>query len=204
MLDYKTVLAAEQRAYLQTLARDGLTRAADALSRLAGHPIQILLTTVDLVPVQAVPGFLGGPETVVSAVYLQITGQLEGYILLLFPLSNAMHVTDLMLGLPPGSTRTLGELEQSALGEAGNVTGSAFLNYLSEISGLDGRPSPPAVVIDMVGAVLDLMLIQASQYGDDILMLEAIFRGAEESITGYLWVVPMPGSLRAILETYLS
>src|SRR5690606_31441759 len=46
------------------------------------------------------------------------------------------------------------ELADSALGELGNVVGSAFLNDLADRFSLRIKPSPPAVGRDMIGALL--------------------------------------------------
>ena len=70
------------------------------------------------------------------------------------------ELIDLQIGLVPGSTRNLGEMELSVMGEMGNITGSFFLNALADATNLTLAPSPPAVMVDMAGAILDIALAE--------------------------------------------
>ena len=84
----------------------------------------------------------------------------------------------------------LGPLERSALGEVGNVTASLFLNAIADATGLSLRPSPPAVVMDMVGAIIDIIVIASGAVADEILLLEVEFHGPDRTLEIYFWMVP--------------
>ena len=53
-----------------------------------------------------------------------------------------------------GSLKVFGELEQSAIKEAGNILCAAYMNALSDFMGLMLLPSVPGLVIDLCAAVL--------------------------------------------------
>lgn len=196
---YRSVLQDGRQGQLEEIAREGIQSSAKALSLMLGREIEIEAPAVRLLPISSVCQTVGHPEEVVAAVYLLIEGDSSGYILLFFPQANALQLVDMLMDLPVGSTTGLGDLERSALGEAANVAGSAFLNRLAVLTALSCRPSPPAVVIDMAWAILDVVLVEAARYGDDVLMLEMIFVTPEQQVKGFFWVIPTPELLQAAL-----
>jgi chemotaxis protein CheC len=99
----------------------------------------------------------GDPERAVVAVYLGIGGGLNGHILMAYSESMALGLVDMLLDQPEGTTTELGDLEVSALAEAGNVAGSFFLTTFADWAGLILPPTPPVVIHEMCGAILDTL-----------------------------------------------
>ena len=99
----------------------------------------------------------GDPERAVVAVYLGIRGGLHGHILMAYSESMALGLVDMLLDQPAGTTTELGDLEISALAEAGNVAGSCFLTTIADWAGLTLPPTPPVVIHEMCGAILDTL-----------------------------------------------
>lgn len=52
--------------------------------------------------------------------------------------------------------------------------GSFYLNALGDASGLVPMPSPPAVIMDMAGSILDVALAYILEESDDALVVEAV------------------------------
>ena len=104
------------------------------------------------------------------------------------------------MGQPPGTTTDLDEMEESAMGEVGNIMGSFFLNALSDATGLMLQPSPPAVMMDMAGAILDVALADILGDSDDALVVETSFSTEDRQIEGTLLVMPSPDLLRVLQE----
>lgn len=201
---YRAILQDGRQEQLEEIAQEGIQRSAAALSQMVSREIRIEASAVKLLPISSVIQEVSHPEEEVAAVYLLIEGSSGGCILLFFPSANARRLIDLLLDLPEGSTTELGELERSALGEAANVIGSAFLNRLAALMELPCRPSPPAVAIDMAGAILDVVLVEAAQYGDDVLMLETVFVASEQQVKGFFWVIPTPQLLQTVLAARMG
>ncbi len=175
---------------LERMASLATESAAEGLSTMLGSPIRITVPRVQLVDIGEVSGRVGGPEQEAVGIYLLAQGDMPGHIMLIMPLDDAFRLTDMLLEEPEGTTTVLGSLERSALGEVGNVTASLFLNAIANATGMDIRPSPPAVMIDMVGAILDIILVTAGAIADDILLLETEFQGPDRKVEIYFWVVP--------------
>ena len=113
---------------------------------------------------------------------------------MILPITSAFHLADLMMNERPGTATTLGVLEQSALSEAGNMMLSNFLNGVASLDEMPDllRPSPPAVMVDMLGAILNVVLTPVAAVRDDLLIIETTFRDTLRSVQGRFWVLPDP------------
>ena len=76
------------------------------------------------------------------------------------------------------------------------------MNSIADFTGLKVTASVPAVVNDMISAILVSTFIETGQYQEYVLDIETLFIGEEENnIEGHLYFVPSPGSLEKILES---
>jgi chemotaxis protein CheC len=185
---------------LREVAARGATNAAAGLSNMLGRNIAIRASDVTLQPIDSVPSILGGPDEMVVGVYLAMCGDVKGHILLLFSPSEALGLVDMLMDMPRGSTKTLGAMERSALGEVGNLTGTFFMNALADMTHFSIQPSPPAVMVDMGTAVLDAPLILLAQSADEALVINTMFVDDQRQIEAAFLVMPDLPSLKAILE----
>ena len=190
--------------HLQTLldymAREGVQNAARGISDMVGEPLTVADPVIINVLLEEIPKLLGGPETEAVGIYLRTTGAMAGQIMIVLPLPKALELVDLIMALEPGTTKILGSLERSALAELGNLTGSFFLNAVDAAMGLDGRPSPPAVIVDMVGAIMNIIIATSAGLSDTVPMIQTtFFRGNREAQADF-WVVPDSSALEAMAK----
>ena len=178
----------------------GSQNAILGLSEMVDQEINMTAVSARQIPVDEVPDLFGGREQVAVAVYLSVTGAMDGHMFLVYPPKTAMALVDLLMGEEPGTTVEITEMEASALGEMGNIMGSFYLNALSDASGLILMPSPPAVIMDMAGAILDVALAGILTESDDALVVEAVFATEDQKITGNFLVLPSPDFLRQLSE----
>jgi chemotaxis protein CheC len=171
----------------------GFTNAMTGLSQMAGQEIKISRMEFKKVPVTDVSALFGGPEALIIAVYLEISGKTNGQMVVVYEPQVAYDLIDLLLGQPQGTTRELSEMERSTLGEVGNIMGSFFLNYISDTTGIRFQPSPPAVMMDMAGAILDATLAGLMEFSDDIYIMETVFGTNDRQVAGTFLVIPDPG-----------
>lgn len=175
---------------LERMAVLAAENTAEGLSTMLGRPIRMTVPRLELVPISEVPTLVGGAEQEAVGIYLMVSGDLPGHVMLILPMADALRLADMLMEVPEGTTRAFGTMERSALGEVGNVATCLFLNAIAEASSLEMRPSPPAVMIDMVGAIIDIILVSAGMVSDEILLLEAEFQGPDRSVEMYFWMVP--------------
>ena len=186
--------AADMRAGigLEMLLPAAMQHAAAGLSEMVGRPVSIEVPRVERVPIAHVADLMGGPETDMVCVYLLFEGDVDGQAVLMAPVHDALHLADMLLDEPEGTTTHLGALEQSALAEAGNLTLSFFLNEIAVLSGVSCRPSPPAVMVDMLGAILSVVATPVAGVSDELIIVETVFCEPERIVQVHFWVMPFP------------
>jgi chemotaxis protein CheC len=106
---------------------------------------------------------------------------------------TAFDLIDMLLGQTPGSTTELSDMERSVLGEVGNIMGSFFLNHLSNASGHSLQPSPPAVLMDMAGAILEVATVSVLEQSEHTYVIETVFETSDRQVAGSFLVMPVPG-----------
>ena len=195
-------LSAQQLDALREVANIGAGHAATALSQMTGCTIMISVPTINIARLEDVPPQVSGPEEPVAAVLMHMLGDLTGRTLLVFPKPTAIRLSELMLRRPQGSSRDLGELEQSAIKEAGNILSGAYMNALSDFMGLMLLPSPPSLAVDMSDAVLTTAYLQFGSDRDYVFCVESEFylQDLGERLRGFFLLLPDYPSLQAILK----
>lgn len=188
---------------LKEISNIGMGHAATALSQLIGQSVSLRVPHVKISDISRVPDCLGGAERLMVGITLQILGDARGSIMLLFPQESAHH----LLGSLPGSqgkALVMNEMAVSALKEVGNILASAYLSALGNLLNITLIPSVPLMAYDMAGAVVDYVLIELSQAGDQALMIETIFSGSSNqsfTIKGHFFLLPDPATLDIFLRT---
>jgi chemotaxis protein CheC len=187
---------------LREVANIGAGHAATALSQMTGGTIMISVPTINIARLEEVPPQVSGPEEPVAAVLMHMLGDLTGRTLLVFPKPTAIRLSEMMLRRPQGSSVDLGELEQSAIKEAGNILSGAYMNALSDFMGLMLLPSPPSLAIDMSDAVLTTAYLQFGSDRDYVFCVESEFflQDIGERLRGFFLLLPDYASLQAILK----
>ena len=201
MEDLRT-LKPNQLDALREVANIGAGHAATALSQMIGATIMISVPRINVTRLEDVPPVVAAPEEPVAAVLLHMLGDLSGRTLLVFPRDVAIRLAELLLQRPASSSTDLGELEQSAIKEAGNILSSAYMNALSDFMGMMLLPSPPSLAVDMSTAVLTTAYLQFGSDRDYVFCVESEFymKGAGEPLRGFFLLLPDPPSLSAILR----
>ena len=185
---------------LKTIASEGVNNAASGFSGMVGRKIQFNNPVARLVPVLSIPGIVGRPEDDAVGIYLRFMGDLVGQIMMIVPQRKALELVDLLIDLPQGTTQHLGPLERSALGELGNLCGSFFLNSVAGKVNADFRPSPPAVMVDMIGAILEIVVVTSGGISEQALLVQANFMDGARCVEADFWVIPDINSLTDLIR----
>jgi chemotaxis protein CheC len=201
-MDEMRSLKALQLDALREVANIGAGHAATALSQMIDSTIMISVPTINISRLEEVPPQVAAPEEPVAAVLMHMLGDLTGRTLLVFPKPTAIRLAELMLRRPPGTSAELGEMEQSAIKEAGNILSSAYMNALSDFMGMMLLPSPPSLAVDMSTAVLTTAYLQFGSDRDYVFCVESEFfmTDVNERLRGFFLLLPDPASLQAILR----
>jgi len=183
---------------MRIIAARGFKNSAKGLSMMIGHEMTVSSPDVNMVPLANIADMLGGPENDAVGVYLRIEGNLSGQMMLIIPYQQALEFCDMVIDIPPGTTQELGKMERSALSEVGNLTGAFFLNAIAELTGISSQPSPPAVMVDMVGSILDVVVATMGAISDHVLMFDAAFKIGERNLQADFRIIPDPATLEKL------
>ncbi|MDP6512910.1 MAG: chemotaxis protein CheC [SAR202 cluster bacterium] len=187
----------------KALMMKGITAAITGLSGMCEQDIQVNSLTAKRIPVIDTPSLVGGSEALAAGVYLEMSGSGTGHMVIIQTPQTAYELIDMLMGEPQGTTTEFGEMEQSVLGEVGNVMGAHFLNTISDTTGLDLRVSPPAVMLDMAASILSPSIAGLMSYAEDALVLDTTFGTEDRQIHGKFLVMPNP-ELQDTLLTQLA
>ena len=185
---------------LKEIGNIGAGNAMTALSQMLQCKVDMQVPQVRLLEFNEMASLMGGEEQLMVGVYLAVEGDITGSIMFLVQQESAKHlVNKLMMGM--GSEGDgLNEMELSAMQEVSNIITGAYLNSLSTLTNLKIYPSPPALTMDMAGAILSVPAIEFGTIGDKILLIQSQFYD-EVSIDGYFILIPDLESYGKILSS---
>ncbi len=197
-------LSAEDKKIWDEIVKKGMINAITGLSRMVHRDLVINNIEVRRMPARSMTALFGGPDQLVIGVYLTFTGATNGHILMAHEPSIAYKILDLLMGRKIGTSKSLDEMSKSALGEMGNVTSAYFLNAVADHLQVTLHPSPPAVMMDMAGAIMDMALASILQERDDVFMARTSFGLSDRTIEGNFLIMPNASFLNLPLAPPLS
>ncbi len=172
------------------LIKKGIENAMAGLTQMIQSDIYIESIAISKALAKDVPKIAGGPEAKVVGIYLTFSGVAKGHILLVYDPNVANLFLQQMSIEPSKDMDVLDEMQQSALGEIGNIAGAFFLNAIANSLNVSLYPSPPVVLIDMAGAILDLALAEILQESDEVFIVESKFKTSNSLSPGRFIIMP--------------
>ncbi|MCH7801248.1 MAG: chemotaxis protein CheC [Chloroflexi bacterium] len=170
------------------------------LSQMCNQHIKVASLNAKLIPISQTAELLGGADSYVAGVNLEMSGPGKGLIVVVLTLRTAFDLIDVVMDEPNGTTQNFGELELSVLGEIGNIMGAHFLNTISDEVNMELQISPPKVTISTVGAIVDQAISSLEGQTEDILVLDTAFGTPVRQIHGKFLAMPSPELLNALME----
>ena len=189
-----------QMSALAEAGNIGSGHAAIALSQLIGHKIMVAVTKVQVVNVKEYFRLIGKSDSLLIGICLKVLGDIQGAILLVFMREPALSLVDVLLNQKIGATKVLGDIEQSALKEAGSILGATYLNALSELTKITAIPSVPKIAFDKADEVVKAVFEPIDQKAGMILGVETEFVEASTRIRGHFIFMPDENGLKVLLK----
>jgi len=183
---------------LKEIGNIGAGNAMSALAQMLQCKVDMKVPQVKLLEFSEVGEMMGGEEQVMVGVFLGVEGEITGSMMFMVEENSARHLINKITGgmLPEGME--FEEMGLSAMQEVGNIITGAYLNSLSTMTNMKVFHSPPAVTVDMAGAILSVPAIQFGIYGDKILLIQSQFYD-EVQLDGYFILIPDLESYEKIL-----
>jgi chemotaxis protein CheC len=211
------ILSGSQRHLLRIIFDRGANAASQALSKWLGQEVHLVVNEVELVELAQAADLLGPAELLVTACTMGLIGRLTGLILLVFEDTSGLALVDLLLHHPIGTTRTWGDLEQSAAKETTNIVGCAYVNALAthlpgivtvqldepqvhQPGGGELVPTPPTFAREFAGSLLQFGIMEQALELDQVLLIHSQFVAGkhELNLNWTLLFIPSCESLHSL------
>ncbi|MBN1824098.1 MAG: chemotaxis protein CheC [Endomicrobiales bacterium] len=185
---------------IQEICNIASGNAAGALSQVLNKRINMKVPEIKIVPVELATEIMGESGAIVAGVYSRLIGDFNGGLLLTFPREDVILLVDKLVG-SPSKTHTLSELDVSAISEVGNIICASFVGAISKIINKTVFISVPKLAFDMLGAIVDFILIELAENAEQALIMKIQFEDVPKTISGHFFILPNPGSLEMLLNS---
>jgi chemotaxis protein CheC len=179
---------------LRELANIGSGNAGTALGLMLGKSVDISVPTAAVLPLAEAVAIAGEPDELRHAVVVPVLGDMDAVVLLLFPDADARTLCGIY-GIEPSTPDG-----QSMLGEVGNILGTNYINVLAQMVAMRLEPAPPQVVEDMLGSIMESVLLGRGEDIDTALILDSALQVEEEQCSLSFLLLPADGGIRQLLE----
>lgn len=194
-------LSAMELDALNEVGNIGTGNAATALAKFLSKSVDMNIPESKFIPITEFANEFGGPEKLISTIYLEVSGGLTGEVMFIFPFEGALELLDIIMGRNVGETKEMTDMDESAFKEIANILAGAFLSSLSNMLDKSILPSIPHTATDMAQAVLDFILVKMSRHADQIFCIKTKINLEGHNINGDFIFIFDDGSLKTMLNT---
>lgn len=184
---------------LREIGNIGSGNAATALSEMLDKSVSIKVPTIRVLDYNAVVESLGGPETILVGILLNLDSDVRGMMMFLLNREFAHTVLNTLLDTDFRELSNLDEMSRSAILEVGNIMAASYVNAIASLTGLTLDISVPNMCFDMAGAILSVPAIYYANISDKIILIEDEF--GSQNMSSHILMIPEVESLQKIMES---
>ena len=185
--------------FMRELGNIGTGNAVNALSQLLNCPLEIDTPNLRILPFQQLTEILTEAETPLAGIMVEVFKEVEGMFLFLLDETFTRQIVHLALGVEMWDFMSLTEMEESLLLELGNIMCGSYIRALSQLLDIEMDVSVPQIKIDMGGAILTDAALRFLRTGDELLMIDNLFRMDTGTFSGRILFHPEMDSLQVLL-----
>ena len=193
----------EKLNVFREISNIGSGNASTSLAQMLNEIVDIGIPNSDLREFSDITNSYSSPEELVVGPVLQISGDLEGFIMVIMDVDSTLTLLSRLLGRKIECDKENYEelyKELNSVGEICNILCGTYLTAMSDMTGLTIDQSIPYFSVDMVMAIMNL---PASLYGgesDSILCIETEFFTLDREIEGKYYFIPKVESCNTLLS----
>lgn len=190
----------QQLDTLKEISNIGAGNASQALSKMTDEKIDIDFPNIEVQEIKKIPDMIGNKSKIHSLIRVDVEVENAG---------ESNHLGTLMLILDKRSSKILSSHllgkqnadldeqltsdEKSALKETGNILTGATLSAMTEWVDLQLQESVPDLKTDMLGAVMDEILLRMAQEEDEALVFQTEFNFKKELDSYFIFLFSKKG-----------
>ena len=199
----------EKLNVFREISNIGSGNASTSLAQMLNEIVDIGIPNSDLREFSDITNSYSSPEELVVGTVLQISGDLEGFIMVIMDVDSTLTLLSRLLGRKIECDKENYEELYKELNSVGEIFGifgqdfsgiGTYLTAMSDMTGLTIDQSIPYFSVDMVMAIMNL---PASLYGgesDSILCIETEFFTLDREIEGKYYFIPKVESCNTLLS----
>ena len=193
----------EKLNVFREISNIGSGNASTSLAQMLNEIVDIGIPNSDLREFSDITNSYSSPGELVVGTVLQISGDLEGFIMVIMDVDSTLTLLSRLLGRKIECDKENYEelyKELNSVGEVCNILCGTYLTAMSDMTGLTIDQSIPHFSVDMVMAIMNL---PASLYGgesDSILCIETEFFTLDREIEGKYYFIPKVESCNTLLS----
>ncbi len=189
-----------ERDIFKELGSIGGGNAATALSSMLNAKVSMMVPTVEILEFNEAMERLGEPESVVAAVMVEMTGEIQGIMLQIVPQEFSDAVLSRMLGKGSVPLLEMEEIDTSVLTEVGNIVISSYITALSSLCKADIELAVPQFTVNMLGGIMSLPIAMMGQHSDRIMMVTGEFKIDGVALNSGMLLLPDVKSLNILMK----
>ena len=136
---------------LKEIGSIGGGNAATAMSSMLNAKVNMSLPKVVILGFNEALDYLGDPEELVAAIFVEMSGELSGIMLLILTKEFSDEVLFRMLGKVDSDFLELEEIDSSVLMETGNIVISSYITAMASLTNVNVELSVPQLAINKIG-----------------------------------------------------
>ncbi|EQK43497.1 MULTISPECIES: chemotaxis protein CheC [Paraclostridium] len=182
----------------------GSGNASTSLGMMLNEIVDIGIPKSDLISFSDITNSYDSPEELVVGTVLQLSGDMEGFILVIMKLDSAINLLSKVTGTNLEFDKEDYDLvrkELSSIGEICNILCGTYLTAISDMTSLSIDPSIPYFSVDMVRAIMNLPISLYGPVSDSILCIETDFFTTDNNIEGKYYFIPKVESCEKLLSS---
>lgn len=185
---------------LREIGSIGTGNAATALSQVLSQKVEMKMPEVRIMGYNEAIKALGGPETIVAGVLVQMSGEISGIMLYIQRLDFINLVLGRLLSEKINDYRQLQSLETSALVEIGNIIISSYISAISKLTDITINLSVPSIAVNMLGGIMSVPIAELGHCSDKIMTIDGKFICNNKEVYSNLLLLPEINSLNYLLQ----
>ena len=185
---------------LKEIGSIGGGNAATALSSMMSAKINMSLPRVEILGFNEAIEKMGDPESVVAAIFVEMSGEIQGFMLFIVPQNFSDAILYRTLGKTGVELLEFEEIDTSVLTEIGNIVISSYVTALSSLTNVEVDLSVPQFTVNMLGGILSVPMAMMGQHSDRIMMVTGEFKIGEKALQSSLLLLPDVESLNILMK----
>ena len=184
---------------LKEIGSIGGGNAATALSSMLNAKVNMSLPEVKILGFNAAINHLGHPEELVAAIFVEMSGELNGVMLFVLTKEFSDAIIQKMLGKSSADFLELDEIDTSVLTEIGNIVISSYITAMSSLCNVEVDLSVPQFTVNMQGGIMSVPVAIMGQHSDRIMMITGKFKIDGKALDSNMMLLPDVESLNVLM-----